>query len=253
MVNNSSTVAALSKPRGAGLVTEITKVFESVGVLNHGSASSAATPPAGQAGTAGISNNALNVTRVGGLTAVIAAAGAAAIAIFNVNKATDKASIVVAAYVSVGVIIAAALLTAAIIISADIRSRTALNGSAPTAGPAPTAGQAIDAKPVDETWQHVLDKLEGALARLQHRTEDPVSAWLDACATSGITAQLQPVAAYAALHARLMAGQSRVLARFQQLLEEPNGSSPNKTVCHEIETVLDHMRQSLEACAPIGG
>jgi hypothetical protein len=75
------------------------------------------------------------VTRVGGLTALIASAGAAALAIFNVHKGVDQASVVVAAYVSVGAIVAASLLTAAIIISADIRARSATN---PTSFPAAT-------------------------------------------------------------------------------------------------------------------
>jgi hypothetical protein len=125
--STGTSIATPRKPTGwAGLWT---RAFESVGLLNKGSADSAATPEAGDAAqTAGVSSNALNVTRVGGLAALIVGAGAAAIAIFNVNKATDNASIVVAAYVSVGAIVAAALLTAAVIISSDIRARVAVNG-----------------------------------------------------------------------------------------------------------------------------
>ena len=70
-----------------------------------------------------ISSNALNVTRVGGLAALVSSVGAAALALFGVDKATDKPSIVVAAYVSVGVIVAAGLVSAAVIVATDIRTR----------------------------------------------------------------------------------------------------------------------------------
>lgn len=103
----------------------LTTLGESVGLLNKGSAKKPAAPSQSEIGQPQpISSNTLNVTRVGGLAALISAAGGAALLLFNVNKAKDRASIVVAAYASVGVIVAAALLTAAIIIMADIRART---------------------------------------------------------------------------------------------------------------------------------
>jgi len=95
---------------------------EKLGLLNKGSAQAPAAPSDVQP----ISTNTLNVTRVGGLTSLIAAAGGAALLLFNVNKAKDPAPIVVAAYASTGVIVAAALLTAAIIITVDIRARGAI-------------------------------------------------------------------------------------------------------------------------------
>jgi hypothetical protein len=100
----------------AGIVGTIAEVF---GLLNKGSAKAQAAPTASDsADVQPISSNTLNVTRVGGVAALISAAGAALL-LFNVNKTKDHASIVVAAYASVGVIVAAALLTVAIIISAD--------------------------------------------------------------------------------------------------------------------------------------
>jgi len=53
----------------------------------------------------------------------VAAVGAAAIALFNVDKNKDPHTVVAAAYASVGIIVAAALITAGIIVVADIRAR----------------------------------------------------------------------------------------------------------------------------------
>jgi tetrahydromethanopterin S-methyltransferase subunit D len=76
MSNGNSGTA---KTRGPGLVVSLTKILESFGLLNAGSSESPATPsPDDAAKTTGISTNTLNVTRVGGLAALIAAAGAAA-------------------------------------------------------------------------------------------------------------------------------------------------------------------------------
>jgi hypothetical protein len=113
--------------RTGGLAKTLTAVFESLGVLNKGSAAAAAAPePSEVDQVQAVSTNSLNVTRVGGLAAFIAGVGAAALAVFEVDKAHDHASVVVAAYVSVGVIVAGALLAAAIIVAADIRARGAI-------------------------------------------------------------------------------------------------------------------------------
>jgi len=98
---------------------------EIIGILNKNSAKAPAAP-GDVADVQPISSNTLNVTRVGGVTTLISAAGGAALVLFNVNKTKDRAPIVVAAYLSVGLIVAAALLTVAIIIAADVRARTAV-------------------------------------------------------------------------------------------------------------------------------
>ena len=103
----------------------IATIAETIGLLNKGSARAPAAP-GDVAEVQPISSNTLNVTRVGGVTALISAAGGAALVLFNVSKTKDRAPIVVAAYVSVGVIVAAALMAVAIIIAADIRARTAI-------------------------------------------------------------------------------------------------------------------------------
>lgn len=114
----------ISTKRIGGLAQVVTKAFESLGVLNKGSAAAAAAPDAAATTTAvtPVSSNALNVTRVGGLAALVSSVGAAAIALFGV-KTTDKPAIVAAAYASVGAIVAAALIAAAVIVAADIRTR----------------------------------------------------------------------------------------------------------------------------------
>ncbi|HUI62575.1 MAG TPA: hypothetical protein VLX90_20270, partial [Steroidobacteraceae bacterium] len=117
-----------------------------MGLLNAGSSKSAPTPTTDEAAkTAGVSTNSLNVTRVGGVTSLIVAVGAAAMAVFNVNKAKDDFHIVVAAYVSVGLIIAAALFAVAIIISADIKSRVTINMAAPASSGSSSAQLAASA------------------------------------------------------------------------------------------------------------
>ena len=109
------------------VVRWISIAAESIGLLNKGSAKTPAAPTASDvADVQPVSSNTLNVTRVGGITTLIAAAGGAALLIFNVDKTKDRASIVVAAYVSIGVIVGAALFTVAIIIAADIRARSAI-------------------------------------------------------------------------------------------------------------------------------
>jgi hypothetical protein len=121
--------------RDTGFAKIVTIVFESLGVLNKGSAETAAAPdPDEPVATQAISSNSLNVTRVGGLAALITAVGAAALAVFNVDKTADEAPVVVAAYASVGVIVAAALLTAGIIVGADIRARKEIAAVTPPAG-----------------------------------------------------------------------------------------------------------------------
>lgn len=77
-----------------------------------------------------MSNNSLKVTRVGGVGALISGAGGAALLLFKVNKSKDPHPIVVAAYISVGVIVAAALVAVAMIIVADIRARAGLASAA---------------------------------------------------------------------------------------------------------------------------
>jgi len=223
------------------IATLTAKVFETLGVLNKGSAGAPATPSPEQAAqSTGISTNALNVTRVGGVTALIAAVGAAALTIFNVDKVTDKPSIVVAAYIGVGVIVASALLTVAIIISADIRSRVALTTAATQAA---TPGE--EATSFAAAWQQSLNELKGALERLRHRSEDATTAWLDATASSGPTTQLKPAKEQQAIHARLQAGQSRVLSKLEGLIGEANARRRQRVLA-EIQVLLDSMERSLQ-------
>jgi hypothetical protein len=148
MVYNSQDTARAA----GGLAHAITKFFESIGLLNKGSADASAVPNTTEAAQVQpIVSNSLNVTRVGGLAALITSVGAVALAVFNVNKKSDPVPVVVAAYISVGVIVVAALLTAAIIISADVRARTsvAVAHSPESPAPAKPPPEAVAARPVN--------------------------------------------------------------------------------------------------------
>jgi hypothetical protein len=148
--------------RVAGFAKLVTTIFESLGLLNKGSANAAAAPNPSEADQVQpVSSNALNVTRVGGVTTLIGGAGAAALAIFSVDKAHDPVSIVVAAYASVGAIVASALLTVAIIIASDIRARSAI--AVATSGIPPqkpdvksVQGSADTKMTLDHAYQYVL-------------------------------------------------------------------------------------------------
>ncbi|MER5445509.1 hypothetical protein ABT052_24195 [Streptomyces sp. NPDC002766] len=196
-----------------------------------------------------MSTNALNVTRVLGLGSLITGTGAAALALFGVDK-TDDPSVVVAAYASVGVIVAAALLTAAIIVSADIRARVAMN--APTALPASvkrTTAQGLSAGGSDTAafvaaWHDALDVLRGALKESEQYVDDQLTAWLDACASTHRTALLQPAEEQRAMHDRLQASQRLVLARFESLIGEEDARTRMRSRA-EIEYVLEAMDRSI--------
>jgi hypothetical protein len=156
------TFGGVDTTRAAGLAKVITTIFESIGLLNKGSATAAAAPSPGEADQVQpVSSNALNVTRVGGVATLIGGAGAAALAIFSVDKKHDPVSIVVAAYASVGVIVASALLTVAIIIASDIRARAAI--AVATSGTPPqkpdvksVIGSANTKMTLDHTYGYVL-------------------------------------------------------------------------------------------------
>jgi hypothetical protein len=245
-----TTGTSITSPRSpTGFAGVATRIFASIGVLNKGSAESAATPKADDAAqTAGVSTNTLNVTRVGGLAALIASVGAAALAIFNVNKATDRASIVVAAYLSVGVIVASGLLTAAIIISSDIRARVAANPSPSPAGtPAsanPPKAATADANSFGDAWYRALSMLHDAVDRLNRTSDGATAAWLDAAASTGKTQSLHPADdAQATLHARLSAGQSSVVSLLDHLAND-DAADRTKTIAR-IQSVLDSMDRSL--------
>jgi hypothetical protein len=92
--------------RATGLVTGVTKLAESFGLLNKGSAEAAAPTASDTATVAPVTSNALNVTRVGGVATLISAAGGAA------------------------------LLTVAIIIAADIKARASIAAAVSPVPPA---------------------------------------------------------------------------------------------------------------------
>ncbi|MFJ9723356.1 hypothetical protein ACIRP3_11455 [Streptomyces sp. NPDC101209] len=248
----ATAVDRASSGRRKSLAVAFAWLFEALGVLNQGSSRAPASPsPEEAARTVGVSTNTLNVTRVLGLGALITGTGAAALGLFAVDKKTDAASVVVAAYASVGVIVAAALLTAAIIVSADIRARVAVNApSALTALGRRSAVQGGVSAGVSDTtefvaaWHDALDVLRGALKESEQYVDDQLTAWLDACASTHRTAQLQPAEEQRAMHARLQAGQRLVLGRFESLIGEEDARARMRSRA-EIAYVLEAMDRSI--------
>ena len=211
--------------RGNGLAKVVTKSFEAIGLLNKGSADIAAgdTTAKDEAADLPVSNNSLNVTRVGGTGAAIAAAGAAALTLFNVEKGQDETPIVVAAYASVGVIVAAALVTTAIIISADIKARSsALSGEVGSKAPGAAATTPTDKASFKEAWGFAIDRLQSVKNALPAAGRDGTSAlWLDAKASLGFTTSLTPPQDLADEHARMSAAQTRACELLEELITKP--------------------------------
>lgn len=134
-----------SATRGWDLGKLAAKLFERVGLLNPGSSETPAAPDPATGGAPGvISSNSLNVTRVGGITALIAGAGAAALALFGVDKVTDAVAIVAVAYAATGLIVAATLIAVAVIVASDIRARADLAKAASTPAQAHVAVRTVE-------------------------------------------------------------------------------------------------------------
>jgi len=230
--------------RGNGLAKAATKTFEAIGLLNKGSADMAAGDPKAkeEAGNLPVPSNSLNVTRVGGTGAVIAAAGAAALTLFNVDKGVDKASVVVAAYASTGAIVAAALVTTAIIISADISARSSATpggGESKTSVVATTTS--TERASFRQAWQSAIDRLEAVKNALPATDRNSACAlWLDAKASVGFTASLTPPQDLADEHARMSAAQTRGC----QLLETLITKHTDADLRAEFKRLVDEARST---------
>jgi hypothetical protein len=248
-----STLPTVKVRAERSLVSRVTRFFESLGLLNKGSADSPATPSAEQAAsTAGVNTNSLNVTRVSGLGTLVASVGAAAIAVFSVDKKTDPPAVVMAAYISVGVIVAAALVTVGIIITADIRSRVALSNAAPrentqqAASATPTPATSPTASSVVAVWRQAVGILRGVLDDLQRQPTEVTAAWLDASASTGIVAELKPSADQQPLHAQLQAGHSHFLESLGKLLDECDATKRDAALA-SLRKLVDLMDRALRA------
>lgn len=229
--------------RGNGFAKGVTKAFEAIGVLNKGSADLAAGDPKAkeEAGDLPVVSNSLNVTRVGGTGAVIAAAGAAALTLFNVDKATDKVPVVVAAYASTGAIVAAALVTTAIIISSDIKARSSASPGGVTSKTVAAAVMSVDGASFKKAWGFALDRLEAVKNALPATDRNGASAlWLDAKASVGFTASLTPSQDLADEHARMSAAQTRGCLLLEALIANP----ADITLQGEFKKLVDEARNT---------
>jgi hypothetical protein len=233
--------------RGKGVVQSVTKVSEAIGLLNKGSAAISASAATDGASELPVSSNSLNVTRVGGTGAVIAAAGAAALALFRVHTG-DPNSIIVAAYASTGLIVAAALVTTAIIISADIKARSSASGGAGTSKADTKSfkeASKADTESFKEAWTDALDRLQDVKVALPAADRNAASAlWLNAKATGGFTGSLTPPTGLADEHARLLAAQTRASALLEELISyHADGARVDevKKLIDEAEITLNHI------------
>jgi hypothetical protein len=243
----ASIMAAALKREKNSFAVVATKVFESIGVLNKGSADLAA----GEVGedeaaeTMSVVPPALNVTRVSGVAAVIASSGAAALAIFNVDKSKDSAGVVAAAYGSAGLIVSASLIAVAVILYADIRARSdrAAIGSVTTASkPTDNASAASDLK---GPWEEAMKRLETVSSGLARATGDRLGyskLWLDASSTAGMVSGLSPQSDLQDEHSRLLAAHGRVTELLEHLIGDR--SAENADV-GEIELLVTAMRETV--------
>lgn len=210
-----------------------TKLFESLGLLNKGSADIAAgvvdksvaeqelavTPPS------------LNVTRVGGVAALIASAGAAALALFNVDKGEDPAGVVAAAYGGTALIVTASLIAVAVIVSADIRARC-------LATHAEKPGELVEAEPAEAAatssqvfrtaWDDAVRRLEGAKDGLVQARGNGLAyarLWLESCGAAGIVEDLTPPASLRDEHARMSASLARISGLLEKLVDDQSSQS----------------------------
>lgn len=232
------------KRANKGVPVLVTAFFESLGVLNKGTAalSKGTLTEEEAAEKAPVTTPSFNVTRVGGFAALIASAGAATLALYNID-ATTNTMIVATAYASTGFVVAASLITAAVIISADIRARS----SATMATGASTAAKSIatDAEPTSpadfkDAWKEALDRLQNiknGLPDLQDRN-DYSGAWLAAEASKGFTRRLQPGTVLADEHELLSRGQEEVC----DLLYALRLSTSTAEDQSEIRFIIEHMQ-----------
>lgn len=224
----------------------VTKGLESVGVLNKGSGDLAAGDGAANeaAENLPVVSSALNVTRVSGVAALIASAGAAALALFNVDKANDPAGVVAAAYGSAGLIVAASLVAVAVILYADISARSQNAPTATATAAAKPKGEASGASDVKSQWDEALRRIETAGSGLTSATDrlDFSALWRDASGTSGMVSEVTPPVDLQDEHSRLLATQGRIIDLLKGLIDDQSTSAGD---VGEIAAHIRDMRETV--------
>jgi hypothetical protein len=235
------------KRQSNSLAVLVTKALESVGVLNKGSAEVASGNVSSDEAVKALPvvPPALNVTRVSGVAALIASAGAAALAIFNVDKSKDSTGVVAAAYGSSGLIVAASLIAVAVILYADIgaRLRSSSSGSA-AAVPSPQ-GDAAAPSNVKGSWDDAVKRLETVDSALARAAGDRLAyskLWLDASGVAGLVSDLSPERDLQDEHARLLAAQGRINQLLEQLIDDRSAESADVS---EIAMLVNAMRETV--------
>jgi hypothetical protein len=244
------------KRRPNGLPALATKALESIGLLNKGSAALSQAPsspsePGAAAPETGepppVVDPALNVTRVGGTTALITGAGGAFLTLTNLTDQTPDA-VRVAAYAGTAVVVAAALIATAIMIVADIRARSALAVARLTAPAAPTSGTTSDDPPPSfrAAWAQVLERLQNVKDQTPTAVGRPdlTRLWLEAEATKGLSASLEPPPDLSDEHQFLRTGQDEVCELLGRLRSNPQAAAERddlRLVVDQLQAVLNNV------------
>jgi hypothetical protein len=232
------------KRSSTGIPALATKLLESLGLFNKGSAAltTGELTDEDAAGKTPVTPPSLNVTRVGGLAAVIAGAGTAALALFNIDKDADADAIVATAYASTGFVVAAALITAAVIIAADIRARTAATLTPVSASKVRAPSEATTpAADLRSAWLNALERLQNVkdeLTTAQNRN-DYSRLWLQAEASKGLINSVVAESSLADEHELLSRGQAEVC----RILSELRTSTTNVADdVSELRTIVETMQ-----------
>lgn len=229
------------------LAVVVTTVLESVGLLTKGSAdlASGKVSEVEAAQDLPIVPPALNVTRVSGFAAFIASAGAATVAIFNVDKSKDSAGVVAAAYGSTGLIVAASLIAVAVILYADIRARSQSVAPGTAAAVSKPKGDATAASDMKGSWDDAVKRLEAVDWALTRAAGDRLGyskLWLDASGTAGLVSGLSPESDLQDEHSRLVAALGRITHLLEHLIDD---RSAERSDVGEVAMLVMAMRETV--------
>jgi hypothetical protein len=233
--------------KSTSLAVLVTKAFESIGVLNKGSANLASGVVSEDRAAEELSvvRPALNVTRVSGVAAFIASAGAAALAIFNVDKSKDSAGVVAAAYGSTGLIVSTSLIAVAVILYADIPARTGSAAALPATTVSKSRELAVVTSDFHHPWEEAVKRLETVSSGLARAKGDRLGyskLWLDASGTAGMVSGLSPRGDLQDEHSRLLAAQRRISELLEHLISD---QSKEPDDVREIALLVNSMRETV--------
>jgi hypothetical protein len=237
------------------LAVTATRIFESLGLLNKGSAALSKGEEVAEASAEskfGVMPPSLNVTRVGGLAALVGSVGVAALALFVLPENADVLERAFS-FISTALVVSAALISAAIILSADIRARTAVSVADGRNGidskPEPDASKSQSVDDFAAGWRKSIDVLSDVDASLRPAQSrgDFTRLWLRAEASKGFSQQLEPPAGLTDEHRLLTNAQEEVCRLINDLRKDPSSTSVLKS---DIALLVSESRVVLNGIQP---